>query len=122
MPTLKQIIEENDTGAGRAFDLVIQALIVLSLVTFSIETLPDLSAASRRFLRAIEVLTVIIFTIEYVLRIFLADNKVAFITSFFGIIDLLAILPFYVVLWVGSPLDTGISIAATVPHLQVGSL
>ncbi len=95
MQRLKTLIEQNTTPAGRTFDLAIQALIVLSLVTFSIETLPDLSAETRRLLAAIEVITVGIFTAEYLLRIAVADDKRRFIFSFFGLVDLAAILPFY---------------------------
>jgi voltage-gated potassium channel len=92
---LRQIVEENDTPAGRAFDLSIQALIVLSLVTFSIETLPDLSPRTQKWLYAVEVATVLAFTVEYLLRLALAERKLKFAFSFFGIIDLLAILPFF---------------------------
>ena len=96
MTILKRIIEQNDTRAGRAFDLAIQVLIVLSLITFSIETLPDLSPTTRQWLHGIEVATVAVFTIEYLLRLYFAERKLSFALSFFGIIDLLAILPFYV--------------------------
>ena len=95
MPTLKSIIEDNTTKPGRIFDIAIQCLIIFSLATFSIETLPDLSLNTRRILYGAEAATVVIFTIEYILRVFVADRKFAFIFSFFGIIDLLAILPFY---------------------------
>jgi len=95
MGRLKQIIESRGTPGGRRFDAFIQVLIVLSLLSFSIETLPDLSARSRLILSWIEIGTVVVFSIEYVLRIFLADKKLRFIFSFFGIVDLLAILPFY---------------------------
>lgn len=93
---LRQIIEEHDTREGRLFDLFIQSLIVLSICSFSVETLPDLSPEFRRILQGIEVITVAIFTIEYLLRIALAENRLRFIFSFFGIIDLCAILPFYI--------------------------
>lgn len=96
MPPLKQIIEQNDTATGLAFDIAIQVLIIISLVSFSVETLPDLSPTTRKLLRTIEIFTVVIFTVEYILRVVVADNKIRFITSFFGVIDLLAILPFYV--------------------------
>ena len=76
--------------------MAIQFLIVVSLITFSIETLPDLSPNVRWLLYAIEVVTVAIFTIEYILRLTLADRKRQFAFSFFGIIDLLSILPFYI--------------------------
>lgn len=92
---LRIVVEENQTPQGRWFDLSIQALIVLSLISFSIETLPDLNAGFRNFLQFFEIITVIIFTIEYLLRLFVAKNKRKFVFSFYGIIDLLAILPFY---------------------------
>jgi voltage-gated potassium channel len=50
----------------------------------------------RRFLRYIEIFTVLVFTVEYLLRVYVADRKRSFIFSFFGLVDLLAILPFYV--------------------------
>jgi len=93
---LKHIVERSDTKAGRSFDLAIQFLIVISLVTFSIETLPDLSPATRWWLYAIEVCTVVIFTVEYVVRLVVADQARKYAFSFFGIVDLLSILPFYV--------------------------
>ena len=93
---LKRIIEENDTTAGKTFDFFIQFLIVLSLVSFSIETLPDLSVNTKIILNIAEVITVAIFTIEYLLRLIVADKKLKVIFSFYGLIDLIAILPFYI--------------------------
>lgn len=95
MKKLKTIIEKNNTKGGRFFDLFIQALIVISLIAFSIDTLPDLSPKLKAALRIAEIVTVTIFTIEYLLRITVADKKTRFIFSFLGIIDLLSILPFY---------------------------
>ena len=96
MPTLKRIIEDSDTLLGRGLDFFIQFLIVVSLVTFSIETLPDLSQRARELLRYTEIVTVVIFTAEYLLRLYVADKKLSFVFSFFGLVDLLAILPFYI--------------------------
>ena len=93
---LKDIIERSDTGPGRVFDLTIQFLILVSLVSFSVETLPNLSDNAQQILRLVEIVTVAIFSVEYVLRILVADNKLRFIFSFYGLVDLLAILPFYV--------------------------
>jgi voltage-gated potassium channel len=93
---LKAIVERNDTPAGRVFDLVIQSLILLSLITFSIETLPNLSPTTVRWLYGIEAVTVIIFTLEYLLRFVVAESKRAFVFSFYGLVDLLAIAPFYI--------------------------
>jgi voltage-gated potassium channel len=78
-----------------AWDYLIQALIVLSLVDFAFETLPDLSDAWRGRLRAFEVFSISVFTVEYLLRIGLSRPPRSYAFSFLGIIDLLAILPFY---------------------------
>ena len=92
---LKQIIERTDTSAGRLFDVVIQSLIVVSLASFAIETLPQLSQSVRRALSWLETATVAIFTVEYALRVLVAKRKRDYIFSFSGLIDLLAIAPFY---------------------------
>ncbi len=96
MPSLKTIIERSDTRWGRVFDLFIQSTIFLSLLLFSIETLPGLSQRTVDWLEFLDMVTVAIFTVEYGLRIWVADRPLAYIFSFFGLIDLLAILPFYV--------------------------
>lgn len=95
MQTLKNIINEDNSPRGRMFNFVVQAFIVLSMVVFSMETLPKLSPEQQRWLHIAEVCITIVFTVEYLLRIYAAENKWRFVTSFYGIIDLLAILPFY---------------------------
>ena len=95
MQWLKRIVQDSDTLAGKIFDISIQCLIVLSLVTYAMETMPSLSAEAHKTLRHIEIFCVAIFTIEYVARFVVADKKTKFVFSFFGIIDLAAILPFY---------------------------
>ena len=92
---LYSIIEDNTTPRGRRFDYFIQALILLSLVSFSIDTLPNLSDGFRSGLRVFETVTVIIFSLEYVLRLYVSKKPLSYIFSFYGIIDILAILPFY---------------------------
>lgn len=93
---LKSLIEKSDTKSEKFFDLSVQLLIVISLISFSIETLPELSQGIIRLLRYIEFITVILFTIEYLLRLIVADKKLKFIFSFYGLVDLAAILPFYI--------------------------
>ena len=75
--------------------MAIQALIVLSLISFCVETLPNLPESVRSFLWVFEVVSVGIFTVEYLLRIAVADSKLGYIFSFYGLIDALAIVPFY---------------------------
>lgn len=95
---LKRMVEETDTWQGRFFDHVVKGLIVFSIVSYALETLPDLSPRMRHLLYVLEVTVVIIFTLEYALRIYVADKKLAYLISPLGIIDLMAILPFYILL------------------------
>ncbi len=92
---IKTLLEREDTRAGRICNLFIKGLILLSLISFSVETLPDLDAEVKKWLGYFEVVIVVIFTVEYLLRVYVADSKPGFIFSFYGIIDLVAILPFY---------------------------
>ena len=92
---LYKIVIENDSKRGRLFDVFIQVLIILSLLSFSIETLPNLDAKYQTILSNFETFSVTIFSIEYLLRIFLIKPFLKYTFSFFGIIDILAILPFY---------------------------
>lgn len=82
------------------FDAFIYIAILVSLVEFSIETVPGLPPDVRSGLLGIEVATVLIFTVEYLLRIYVSDNRLKFVLSGWGIVDLVAILPFYLSLGV----------------------
>lgn len=95
MKRLKNIVNNNETLGGKIFDWAIQAFIIISLITFSVETLSNLSLESKAALRTVELVTVIVFSVEYFLRILCSESKPRFIFSFYGIIDLAAILPFY---------------------------
>jgi len=94
-PLLNQLVNQPETRIGGIFAYTVQSLIILSLITFSIDTLPNISESTQNILTLIEVITVVIFTLEYILRIYVAENKLKFIFSFYGLIDLIAILPFY---------------------------
>ncbi len=92
---LRKIVNDNTSRKGRIFDYCIEILILISLIGFALETLPDNSPQFKRVLRYIEVISVAIFTIEYFLRIYVAKKATKYIFSFYGIIDFLAIFPFY---------------------------
>lgn len=97
---IREIIDGNETRLGRFVSLFIQILILVSVITFSVETIPTLKPETKYTLRIIEIICVIIFSVEYLLRIYMSDKKLKFIFSFFGIIDFLAILPFYLAIGV----------------------
>ena len=92
---LRIIIEDNTSKKGKVFDYFIQVLILLSLIAFTIETLPNNSLSTIKFLSSFELICVVIFSIEYLLRIFVAKKPFKYIFSFYGVIDFLAIFPFY---------------------------
>ena len=83
-------------SAGRVFAASVQVLILLSVVAFCVETLPDLSPETRSFLHTFELVSVVLFTAEYVLRIIASRPRRKYVLSFFGLVDLVAILPFFV--------------------------
>lgn len=88
------MVEETETTAGRVFDLAVQVVILVSLISFSLETLPDLSPAELAALRWVDLVTISLFIAEYLLRLAVAERKTRFVFSFYGLIDLAAILPF----------------------------
>ena len=92
---IRAIVEDNTTKKGKYFDYFIQLIIVLSLISFSLETLPNISDEFRLVLEKFEFVSIIIFSIEYVLRVLVSKKPLKYIFSFYGIIDILAILPFY---------------------------
>jgi serine phosphatase RsbU (regulator of sigma subunit) len=94
---LAQLLVESRGPYARAFENLILALIIFSVASIGVESIPDLPAWATRGLQVAEVLIVAVFTFEYLLRIVAARNKLAFILSYQGVVDLLAIAPFYLV-------------------------
>lgn len=100
---IHEIIFEADTRAGRMFDLVVFSAIFISVIVVMLDTVPDIHAKYGQFLLAIEWILTIFFTFEYILRLYCVYRPMKYATSFFGIIDLLAIIPTYLSLFfVGS--------------------
>ncbi len=90
---LHEIIFEADTPMGKAFDVVLLVLIVLSVVAVMLESVEAIDRAYHIELRVVEWTLTIVFTIEYLLRLLTVRRPLRYATSFFGIVDLLAILP-----------------------------
>jgi len=92
---LFEVIFESDTPAGKWFDLLLILCIVLSVVVVMIDSVGSMRAKWGGVLYAAEWLFTILFTVEYVLRLICVRRPMRYAVSFFGIIDLLAILPTY---------------------------
>jgi voltage-gated potassium channel len=92
---LHEIIFESDTYAGKMFDITLLVLIVLSVLAVIMESVEILDRSYHEVFFITEWILTILFTIEYALRIWVVRRPRTYIFSFFGIIDLLAILPTY---------------------------
>jgi voltage-gated potassium channel len=92
---LHEIIFEADTRAGRLFDLALIWLILLSVATVILESVRSVRLQYGDLLYTLEWLFTILFTIEYVLRLLSVRHPLRYATSFFGVVDLLAIIPTY---------------------------
>jgi len=95
---LHEIIFESDTPAGRAFDVVLLVAILLSVAAVLLESMPEVRRRHGPGLRALEWTFTVAFTVEYVLRLVAVTRPARYAASFFGIVDLLAILPTYLAL------------------------
>lgn len=93
---LYEVIFGTHTRAGRNFDVVLLVLILFSVLAILVESVPEWRASYGYELHAIEWVFTIIFSIEYVLRIIVSPNPWKYITSFWGIIDLVSILPTFI--------------------------
>ncbi|MGO1076409.1 ion transporter [Inquilinus sp. CA228] len=89
-------LDGRHPGLGHRVELGLHALILYSALSMGVETLPDLPGWARTVLFASEIAVVAAFTIEYALRLATAPAPGAYARSFFGIVDLLAIAPFFI--------------------------
>lgn len=89
------IIYGTDTAAGRLFDLILLGLILLSVFLVMLETVKGFDAKYHELLLILEWIITCFFTLEYLLRIATTNRPRKYIFSFFGIIDLIAIIPMY---------------------------
>ncbi len=90
-----EIIFGHDTPAGKAFDVALIWFIILSVVVVMLESVETVRLQYGALLRQVEWGFTIVFTIEYVLRLWCVERPMHYARSFFGIVDLLAILPTY---------------------------
>jgi voltage-gated potassium channel len=95
-----EIVFEADTRAGMIFDLSLLVAILASVVVISLETVQTIAESYRGGLRVVEWVLTGLFTIEYVARVVVVGDRRRYMTSFMGLIDLLALLPTYASLFI----------------------
>jgi len=96
---LYQVIFESDTRAGRSFDLALMAAILASLVVVVLDSVESISGPYDLAFSVAEWSFTLLFSLEYAARLYCARSRLRYATSFFGVIDLLAILPAYLALF-----------------------
>jgi len=97
---LHEIIFEADTREGKLFDILLLWIIIASVVTVIVDSVESIHERYQNVLYFLEWIFTIIFTIEYVLRLYVVKHPIKYAKSFFGIIDLLSILPTYISLFI----------------------
>lgn len=95
-----RVIFGVDTPAGKAFDIVLLWAIVISVLLVMLESVPSIHDRWGKELVIAEWFFTILFSIEYVLRIISAPVKLRYLLSFYGIVDLLSIVPTYLSLFI----------------------
>lgn len=93
-----EIIFEADTPAGRRFDLALLAVIVASVVTVMLDSVAAVGGRYPLVFTLLEWSFTLVFSAEYALRIACVERRTRYIGSFFGVVDLLAVLPTYLAL------------------------
>lgn len=88
---------DQQTRQGRVVGWIIQSLIILSLIDLAMQTIPDLDPVVKKVLDCIQIICMFVFVIEYSLRVYTAKHVHKYLFSFYGIIDLLAIIPYFIV-------------------------
>jgi len=90
---LHEVIFEADTPMGKLFDVILLIAILLSVGLVMLESVPEIGLKFATSLRIAEYVFTALFTIEYVLRVICVKKKMKYVFSFYGIVDLLSILP-----------------------------
>ena len=93
---IHEIIFEADTPAGKLFDIVLMILIVASVLVVMLESVESINKQYHTIFKVLEWVFTVCFTIEYVLRLYCIYRPVKYATSFFGVVDLVSILPTYI--------------------------
>ncbi|STY82209.1 MlotiK1 channel [Moraxella veridica] len=93
------IIEGTDTPAGKLFDVLILVAIVTSVLVVMFDSVLFLRLQYGRLFFVAEWFFTVLFTIEYALRLYSSPNRRRYVTSFYGVVDLLALLPTYLSLF-----------------------
>ena len=97
---IHEIIFEADTPAGKLFDVILIGMIIASVLVVMLESVSELETHFKNIFYILEWIFTIFFTIEYAMRLYCVYSPLKYAKSFYGIIDLLSILPTYLSLFI----------------------
>ena len=97
---LHAVIFEAETPSGKWFDILLIASILISVITVMLDSVSSINTRFGTLLGIIEWFFTIVFSVEYLLRLICVGRPLLYATSFFGIIDLMAIIPTYISLFI----------------------
>lgn len=98
---LYEIIFEADTPAGKYFDLALLAAILISILVVILDSVAHIHQEFSQYFSVIEWTVTVLFTLEYIARIWLVKKPWSYIFSFYGLIDLFSLLPTFLGLFIG---------------------
>lgn len=97
---MHEVIFGIDTPAGRNFDIVLVCVVMLSIVVVMLESVPRIGARHAGVMHALEWMFTLLFTVEYIARLACVQRPMRYATSFYGLVDLMSVLPTYISLLV----------------------
>ena len=116
---IHEIIFEADTSLGKLFDVLLLVFILLSVVVVMLESVDAYSRSFGKYFEIAEWIFTILFSMEYILRIIAVKKPLKYITSFYGIIDLLSLIPSYLGIVVGANQLSSIKTIRTIRLIRI---
>jgi voltage-gated potassium channel len=100
---LHEIVFEADTRKGKIFDIFLLIAILFSVIIVMLDSVPSIVAENQRIFYTLEWVFTILFSIEYLMRLWITRKPWKYALSFYGVVDLLSVLPTYIALIVTGP-------------------
>tara|TARA_B100001287_G_scaffold205581_1_gene174676 strand:- start:1408 stop:2211 length:804 start_codon:yes stop_codon:yes gene_type:complete len=116
---IHEIIFEADTPLGKLFDVLLLIFILLSVVVVMFESVDAYSRSFGKYFEIAEWIFTILFSVEYVLRILAVKKPLKYITSFYGVIDLLSLIPSYLGILIGANQLSSIKTIRTIRLIRI---
>ena len=92
------IVFGNSTKTGRRFDIILLWLILASVLAVMLESIPSIGPRHNSFFLSVEIFFTVIFAVEYIIRVWVSPHRRKYIFSFWGLVDLLSVLPTFLYL------------------------